>query len=60
VKVIVKLGAFAGKPLICIHEINEENKESEKAIISFGLKKAKAILEAIPEIRKFVEKSKLD
>ncbi len=58
-KVIVKLGAFAGKPLICIHEIKDD-VESEKALLQFGLKKAKAILASIEEIKKFVEKSRKD
>lgn len=50
-KVIVKLGEFAGKPMIYIYE---EGKE-EKAVIQFGTKKAEAILKAMEEIKKFVE-----
>lgn len=53
-QVIIKIGEFAGKPFLAIHEV-KDGKESEKAIVSFGLKKAQAILVALDEIKKFVE-----
>jgi len=55
--VTVKIGEFAGKPFLAIHEVKDD-KESEKAVISFGLKKAEAILSALEEIKKFVEERK--
>lgn len=50
----VKLGEFAGKPFLAIHEI-KNGEISERPVISFGLKKAKAVIAAIAEIEKFVE-----
>lgn len=43
---------FANKPILVITVEGES-----KAIISFGLKKAKAILASVEEIKKFVEEN---
>lgn len=43
---------FANKPILVITVEGES-----KSIISFGLKKAKAILASVEEIKKFVEEN---
>lgn len=52
-KVEVKLGEFMNKPTIAIYEVKNDKVE-DKPIVSFGIKKAQAILAAIEEIKKFV------
>lgn len=53
-KTVTKIGEFAGKPLLAIHEI-KDGEVSERDIIKFGIKKAKAILASIDDIKKFAE-----
>lgn len=53
-QIVTKIGEYTGKPFLATHEV-KDGKESEKAIVSFGLKKAQAILAALDEIKKFVE-----
>lgn len=48
---IVSESEFKGNPMLVI-----KNSEDDKFPFSFGLKKAKLILEQIEEIKKFVEK----
>jgi len=55
-EVTIARGEFAGKPLLVIHDAAA--KEGDKAIISFGMKKAEAILASVKEIEKFVEENK--
>lgn len=54
IKTVTKIGSFNGKPFLAIHVV-KEGKESERAIVSFGIAKAKAILASLDEINKFVE-----
>jgi len=54
IELVTKVGEFAGKPFLAIHEI-KNGEESVKPIVSFGLKKAKAILASIKEIVEFVD-----
>lgn len=49
------LGDFKGNPTISIFEIGEGGEAKPMPVISFGLKKAKAILVSIEDIKKFVE-----
>ena len=49
---IVERGEYKGKPLIII-----KRSEDDKYPFSFGLTKARLILENIEEIKKFVEES---
>ena len=49
---MVERGEFKGKPLIIL-----KRDEEEKYPFSFGLGKAKLILENIEEIKKFVEEN---
>ncbi len=49
---IVERGEYKGKPLIILRR-----SEDDKYPFSFGVSKAKLILENIEEIRKFVEQS---
>lgn len=53
-KTVVVLKEFLNKPLLSIHEVKKD-EQSEKPILSFGIKKAKAILDSMDEIKKFVE-----
>jgi len=46
---------FSKFPVLSIHPINKDDVVADKPIISFGLKKAEAILEQIESIKKFVE-----
>ena len=56
VKLFYKIGEFAGKPFLSINEKIEKNGvETEKEIIKFGLKKAKAIIASLSEIEKFIK-----
>lgn len=50
---------FKGNKIFKIYKIDDEGNEIEKygTIVSFGLTKAKYILENIEEIKKFVEES---
>ena len=52
-KVEVKIGEFMNKPTISIYEVKNDKVE-DKPIVSFGIKKAQAILAAIEDIKKFV------
>lgn len=53
-QVAVIRGEYHGKPTLAIHEV-KDGKASEKPVISFGEKKAKAIVAAMKYIEKFVE-----
>jgi len=52
IETVVKISEFAGKPFMSIHEI-KEGREQIRPIISFGIKKAKAILASLEAIKKF-------
>ncbi|MCK9604325.1 MAG: hypothetical protein M0R66_08215 [Candidatus Omnitrophica bacterium] len=49
---MIERGEFKGKPLIII-----KRDEEDKYPFSFGISKAKLILENIEEIKKFVEEN---
>lgn len=49
---MIERGEYKGKPLIVI-----KRSEDDKYPFSFGLSKAKLILENIEEIKKFVEEN---
>jgi hypothetical protein len=49
---VVERGEFKGKPVLII-----KRSEDERFPFSFGLNKAKLILENIDEIKKFVEEN---
>ena len=51
-----KIGEFKGHKTMIL--VDEGSEASEKYPFSFGLKKAKLILEHIEEIKKFVEENK--
>ena len=51
---IVKEDEYKGNAILAIYA----DEESERPIISFGFKKAEAVVEAIDEIRSFVEKKR--
>lgn len=51
-KTIVERSEFKGKPIIIL-----KRDEEDKYPFSFGLSKAKLIVENIEEIKKFVEES---
>jgi len=53
---------FGSHNLFTVFEVNENgeklmNGEKEKKVVSFGIKKAKAVLEHIDDLKKFVEKN---
>jgi len=49
---IIETTEYRGSPVLSI-----KNNEDEKYPFSFGVKKAKMILESIDEIKKFVEEN---
>ena len=49
-----KIGEYKGHKMIIL---TEEGNESDKYPFSFGVKKAKLILDNIEEIKKFVEEN---
>lgn len=53
----VGVDEYKGNKILKIYKIDEEGKELEKygTIVSFGLTKAKYILEHFEDIKKFVE-----
>lgn len=57
-KTVTETEEYYGKPLLKIYEVNDKDEKSEKPIISFGTKKAKAILVSVEEIKKFLEGEK--
>lgn len=51
-------GKFGRSPIISIWELDENgNRKEEKPVISFGLKKAKAIVDQMAAIASFVEEN---
>lgn len=50
---IVERGEYKGKPLLIL-----KRSEDDKYPFSFGISKAKLILDNLEEIRKFVEENK--
>ena len=50
---------FGRHNLFSVYEVNEEGEKGneDKPVVSFGLKKAKAVLENIEELEKFVEEN---
>ncbi len=50
---IIERSEFKGKPLLVL-----KRNEEDKYPFSFGLSKARMILESIEEIKKFVEENK--
>ena len=55
-KTQIVIGDFRGSPTIAIYELNDEGKTKEHAIITFGKKKAQAIIKHIKEIEEFSNK----
>lgn len=51
-----KIGEYKGHKMISL--IEEGKEETDKYLFSFGIKKAKLILENIEDIKKFVEDNK--
>ena len=53
----VTIEEFKGNKIFKIFKVDEEGKELEKygTVVSFGLTKAKYIIEHIDDIKKFVE-----
>lgn len=50
--------SYAGKPVLAIREVDEiGTKYGVYPVISMGLKKAKAVIKHIDEIKKFVEEN---
>jgi len=58
----VAVDEFKGNKILKIYKIDEEGNELEKygTIVSFGLTKAKYILEHIEDIKKFVDNNSKD
>lgn len=55
-KTETEISEFKGNPIFNIHKLDEEGKRPENysLVVGFGLGKAKAIIENIEEIKKFV------
>ena len=51
-KMIVERSEYKGKPLIVL-----KRNEEDKYPFSFGISKAKLVLEAVEEIKKFVQEN---
>lgn len=51
---------YKGSPILAIKNVDEDGEPQEGSypVVSFGLKKAKAILEHVEDIKKFVEENK--
>lgn len=55
-KRIIELGEFKGRPLLSVWSVDDNgDKVGKYPVISFGLGKARAILEHVEDIKKFVE-----
>lgn len=55
-KTLVEKDVYGGRPFIKIYEVNEKGeKKQDKPIVSFGYKKAEAILASLKEIEMFIE-----
>lgn len=52
-KTEVEVGEYKGSPTITIHELDNEGKRKQYPLISFGKKKAQAIVKYIKEIEDF-------
>lgn len=48
---------YEGYPTFKIFETEDSVKVSKYPLVSFGLKKAKAIIAALPEIEKFIKEN---
>lgn len=66
-KTKVFLGEYSGQPLLAIYEVDDEGNKKPHPyydrlipVVSFGKKKAAAILNHIDEIKDFVEKGKVE
>ena len=53
---LIEQDEYRGSQFIKIFEIDDKGeKKSEKPVISFGLKKAKVIVESLEEIKQFIK-----
>lgn len=57
-KTIVKPHKYAKHELFAVFTVTESGAESEKPVVSFGMKKAEAIVNHLEELKKFVEDNK--
>jgi hypothetical protein len=54
-KTIIEHGEFKNSKTISIWEVDEEGRKEKYPLLGFGLKKAKAILLHIEEIKEFIK-----
>lgn len=54
-KTKTKTGSYKGHIILQVIPVDENNKEVGKPIVSFGVKKAQAILDNVDEIERFVQ-----
>lgn len=51
-------GEFKGNPMFQIFEVDEDGQPtSEYAVVKFGIRKAKAVLEHMDDLKAFVEEN---
>lgn len=55
VKTKTKTGSYKGHIILNIFAVDENNQEVGRPIVSFGVKKAQAILENVDGIQRFVD-----
>lgn len=54
----IEIGEYRGSPTLSIWEIDEDGKRKQFPIISFGVKKAKALMYHTEDIEQFIEDMK--
>ena len=54
-KTKTKTGSYKGHIILQVIHVDENNQEVGKPIVSFGVKKAQAILDNVDEIERFVQ-----
>ena len=54
-KTEVEVGDNKGSPLITIHDLDDDGKRKQYPVISFGKKKARAIIKHIEDIKRFAD-----
>lgn len=53
VKLVVETGEYKGSPTLTIWEIMSDGSKAQYPVISFGKKKAKAIVSVIEQVKEF-------
>lgn len=55
IKTEVEIGEYKGSPVLTIHELDEQGQRTKYPLISFGKRKAKAIIKHIQDLEDFAE-----